>query len=203
MNKPFNSRSSIRKEEHNNDTFITPKNAIIPLIEALDIQDGDRIYDGCCGYGDNENNIAKVIAKHKDIQYYGTDLEMGIKFVKGNIEIDDEKNYNNNMIFINKSTLYENIFKSNILVSNPPFNQKDIFMGYYLELFRLDKNKKVALLMPLTTLGGAKYKKLYDAYGYPSILAFSKRVQFIDGKSSNVDVGWFIWDNKPTWIKSV
>ena len=51
MNKPFNSRSTKKVEEHKNDTFKTPESAIIPLIEALHIQDGDIIYDGCCGYG--------------------------------------------------------------------------------------------------------------------------------------------------------
>lgn len=212
MNKPFNSRSSIRKEEHNNDTFITPKNAIIPLIDALGIQDGDRIYDCCCGHGDNHHRIGKVIAEHKDITYDGFDLvQDGIevyphKYSRKNVvpSIRDNKepsNYVPDDIYIK---IYE---QTDWLISNPPYGRhpeggilKHLFIDFYLDTVSdADQIKGVALLLPITTLAGKSYSELYKKYGYPSLLLFTSRVQFIAEKQSNVDVAWFIWkrDEQP------
>lgn len=202
---PFNSRSSVQKEEHEHDTFITPENAIIPLIYALGIKNGDKVYDCCCGHGDNHHRIGKVIAKHKKISYGGFDL------VQDDIELYPRKHFDGSIVeptfrknkFPNEDVadIYNEMYNSDWLISNPPYGRhkeggilKHLFMFNYLSSYKaISFIKGVALLLPITTLAGKSYADIYKQFGYPSLLLFTSRVQFIEAKSSNVDVAWFIW----------
>lgn len=77
--------------------------------------------------------------------------------------------------------------KYDIIVTNPPYSQKDKFIE---ECYR--RGKPFALLLPITALEGIKRQKMYNKYGI-QILFPEKRIDFNGKKAVWFYTAWFCW----------
>jgi hypothetical protein len=106
---------------------------------------------------------------------FGTDLETGTDF----------------LVTVKKA---ENI------VTNPPFTLKTEFIRHSQECAR----RKIALLVPLSTLSGIKRSRLFQDRAFPlrTVYIFAKRLTF--DPYGEAAAGWFIWERgfrgKPTLV---
>ena len=218
MSKPFNTRSTTMKEEHKNDTFITPKQNIIDLgnyIKNNDIIKYSCFYnkllflDFCCGTGENKDNIYNnikdiIIFDKRQHCYVGSDIDKLelTSNIKNNIESLKKLIYNKT-----KSKLSD--FKDIIIIMNPPYKIKNIFLKTVIELrrevFETKKKEYVNnkgyyqdglifsyfILLPTASFSSVARKKILQETEKPFLLANSKRIQFVDNCSSNLDTAWF------------
>ena len=76
-------------------------------------------------------------------------------------------------------------FDFDIIVTNPPYSIKDDFLKRCYEL-----NKPFALLLPITAIQGVTRYPYFKFNGI-EILAFNRRVQFIQAKKVWFAVAWF------------
>lgn len=221
MSKPFNTRSTTIKEEHKNDTFITPRQNIIDLgnyIKNNDIIKYSFFYnkilflDFCCGTGENKDNIYNnikdiIIFDKRQHCYVGSDID----------ELELTNNIKNNIeslkkIIYNKTKSKLSDFKDIIIIMNPPYKIKNIFLKTVIELRRevfetkMNEYKGIYkgigdpktslifsyfILLPTASFSSVARKKILQETEKPFLLANSKRIQFVDNGSSNLDTAWF------------
>lgn len=217
MSKPFNTRSTTIKEEHKNDTFITPRQNIIDLgnyIKNNNLIKYSCFYtkllflDFCCGTGENKDNIYNnikdiIIFNKRQHCYVGSDIDKLelTSNIKNNIESLKKLIYNKT-----KSKLSD--FKDIIIIMNPPYKIKNIFLKTVIELrrevfetkmneYKSSGNLKTSLLfsyfilLPTASFSSVVRKKILQGTEKPFLLANSKRIQFVDNGSSNLDTAWF------------
>lgn len=187
--KPFNARSNIIKTEHVNDTFITPVKNIHQLGKWLTnkILGNQKwcIVDFSCGSNEHRDNIYNNIKSYfnESSVYFGSDIK----------DFEITKNIDKNVTYLIKEIDKVNINKYPvIIIMNPPYSMKDIFIETTLAL---QEHYKIYaciyfLLLPTSTMSGLKRSKMWGKH-VPYLLSHSRRVQFIEGKSSNLDISWF------------
>lgn len=217
MIKPFNTRSTTIKEEHKNDTFITPRQNIIDLgnyiknnnlIKNRYSSSGVLFLDFSCGTGENKdniyNNIKDIIFDEKPHCYVGSDID----------ELELTNNIKNNIESL-KNIIYDNTgsklsnFLNICIIMNPPYKIKNIFLETVIELrkevFKKRENKSSEsfedslknlifsyfILLPTASFSSIYRKKILQETQKPFLLANSKRIQFVDNGSSNLDTAWF------------
>lgn len=216
MSKPFNTRSNTIKEEHKNDTFITPRQNIIDLgnyiknnnlIKNVYPQSGVLFLDFSCGTGENKdniyNNIKDIIFDKKPHCYVGSDID----------ELELTNNIKNNIESL-KNIIYDKTgskltdFLNICIIMNPPYKIKNIFLETVIELRRevFETKKKeyinsvdyidsflfsYFILLPTASFSSVYRKKILKETQKPFLLANSKRIQFVDNSSSNLDTAWF------------
>ena len=78
-----------------------------------------------------------------------------------------------------------------IIVSNPPYSKKDQVLKKLYEI-----GKPFMMLLPATTLSSKKRFELFSEYGV-EILAFDKRIDYIEGKSNFFASAYFCWQVLP------
>lgn len=216
MNKPYNTRSKVVKDKHINDTFITPRQNIIDLgnyisnnklISNIYSSSGVLFLDFCCGTGENKdniyNNIKDIIFTEKPHCYVGSDID----------ELELTNNIKNNIkslknIIFDKTGSELSNFLDIVIIMNPPYKLKNIFLETVIELRRevfetKTKEYKSSLsykggllfsyfiLLPTSSFSGVNRKKILQETQKPFLLANSRRIQFVDNGSSNLDTAWF------------
>jgi hypothetical protein len=181
MTKPFNSRSDNRKPEHSDDTFVTPDNALEPIINFLKsskiIKKGISLYDPCSGHGENKDRFYKKM------------LDMGVEL--GYYEGNDSRE--GGIYYDKLNNFYDK--KVDLIMANPPYNAKDVFIEMCLR-HRSEYNSNLALLMPVATFSGLARYEMFKKFGFPTLVGYNRRPQFVKGGSSNLDVAWFIWSDE-------
>jgi len=155
-----------------NDEFFTPRNAVLPLLEYLETDrhppscrefpgDGNKIiYWEPCATG-GKSGIASAMREY-DYAVIATEYEK-LDF------LTDEPD-----------------FDFDVIVTNPPYSQKDAFIRRCYEL-----GKPWAMLMPITALEGITRGDLFREHGV-ELLVLDRRVQFQNGKKGCwFNTSWF------------
>lgn len=180
----FNSRSKNRLLEHKNDRFVTPAWCVDVLCKHLEKNNLDKNISCAIDFSCGETSLAtklKMYFNNKDIFEINSDIE---DFV------DEETCFKSRVVKYNLNKGLK------ILIMNPPYNQKDVFIEKTIAFVDFAEDSIGALLLPTTSLNGVKRSKIYNQYDVRlNIIALSKRPLFM-GKSSNLDVSWFIWSKK-------
>ena len=84
------------------------------------------------------------------------------------------------------------------IVTNPPYKVAKEFVEHAINISQ--KGNKIAMLLKLTFLEGAKRKDLFEKYPFKTLYVFSKRVMcakngdFEKYASSAVAYGWYVWE---------
>lgn len=97
----------------------------------------------------------------------------------------------------------ENDYEYDVLFTNPPFSLKDAFIEKVLK-----DGKPSALILPLSSIGGQKRRKLFEKYSFPHIIMPNKRISFTDEngvkrKASNFDSVFLIFNTEKHDIEYV
>jgi hypothetical protein len=129
------------KQTPESDLMYTPSYAVEPLVKYLKLLGKPVIW---CPFDTKESNYVKVLSEY---------------FTVISTHIDDGKDF-----FIYEPEHYD------IIISNPPFSQKDAVLKRLYEL-----NKPYAMLFPVPTLQGVKRFKYMKDIQY---LGFDKRINF-------------------------
>jgi len=79
-------------------------------------------------------------------------------------------------------------FADNI-ITNPPFNNAVNIVRHALWLSR----RQTAMLLPTWFLNRRHAKPLFQL-GLKCLLPFTKRVQFVVGRSCDFEVAWYVWE---------
>lgn len=84
----------------------------------------------------------------------------------------------------------------NHVITNPPYKYAEKFVRHALS----QTDGKVAMLLKLQFLEGAKRKKLFEVYPPKTVYVFSKRLKMYregedTGKSSMLAFAWFVWEH--------
>lgn len=117
-------------EGKNGGQFYTPRCVVATLVEILNPQPGDRLYDPCCGSGGMFVQSEKFIEAHGgrvgDIAVYGQEsnattwrlarMNLAIRGIDGDLGKENADTF--------KSDLHKDI-KADIVIANPPFNDSD------------------------------------------------------------------------------
>jgi hypothetical protein len=154
------------------DELYTPEYAVKPLVPYLhEIKDWLRLHEHfahlrqhlptfweCTGKG---STITKVL-RSEGFRVFETHIDDGIDFLK-----DDPP------------------FHYDIIISNPPFSQKNLFLKRAFEL-----GKPFAFLLPLNTLTTEIRGKLFKKHGI-SVLVLDKRIDYTGKKKPWQNTSWF------------
>lgn len=154
------------------DFYPTPDFATIELLKREKFN--GSIYECACGDG----AIAKLLPKENKI--YATDLydrgygKSGVDFIK-----HDFKGW-----------------KCNNIITNPPYSLAQDFIEKALQV----TTDKVAMLLKLQFLEGAKRYDMFKSTPFKKILVFSKRLTLsrngVKQKNSGmICFAWFIWEH--------
>ena len=142
---PLNKGYLTAKTDKASDEVFTPEYAVLPLIKYLTLFNPQATI--WCPFDSANSQYVKVFRK------------FGFKVIHSHI--DEDKNF----------FFYEPDEHYDIIISNPPFSQKDNVLK---RLYELDK--PYAVLMPLNVLQGQKrFKYLKDI----EILVFDKRINYL------------------------
>lgn len=131
------------------DNQYTPRYAVEPLLEFLQLN--TIIW---CPFDDETSEFVKVF-KENGYQVIASSIESGQDFFQ-----------------------YEPEGYYDIIISNPPFSQKDKILKRLVEL-----HSPYAMLLPLPTLQG---EKRYDSIKDCEALIFDKRINFYKDKEHNI-----------------
>jgi len=124
-----------------------------------------KVWECACG----EGHITTVL-NHYGLEVVETDIAFGQNF----LEIDKPL--------------------GDIIVTNPPFEQKDDFLKHCYEL-----GVPFALLLPLTAIGGVQRGKYFSKYGL-ELLIPDRRINFIYDNAKKAcwfHSAWFCWNILP------
>lgn len=133
----------------NGDNQYTPRYAVEPLLEFID--ESDIIW---CPFDDETSEYVKVF-RENGYKVIATSIENGKDF----FEYEPEERYT-------------------IIISNPPFSQKDKILRRLTNL-----QMPYAMLLPLPTLQG---EKRYDDINTCEALIFDKRINFYKDKEHTI-----------------
>lgn len=87
------------------------------------------------------------------------------------------------------------------IITNPPFNLADAFVSHALRLSTQARWRFVAMLLPLTFLGGlGRGRDIFARWGGPELLVSSRRISLWPGGvepeaggTSTITYAWFVW----------
>ena len=172
------------------------------------------VIDFCCGKGAilnrlNTNLYKESFITHKKVKFIGSDLTVRknnkneyINVANVSIDMFDIDREDGSLIY---SLFRNSSIPSEIhIVMNPPFNQLDKTMEYYLQLKKKYPNiKSLSLLHSVRALEGQRRHKILEEHGYPTlILNMTKRQSFNTyfGEEKRewtppFSVCWSIWDD--------
>jgi hypothetical protein len=88
---------------------------------------------------------------------------------------------------------YKPNFDFNLIITNPPFSIKDLFITRTLHYCSFPRNKKACLLLPLTALEGKARGKLFDNQDL-SIIIPNRRAQFTKAGRVAFTSAWFCFN---------
>lgn len=155
-----------------NDFYATPHSATRALFATEKFEGG--LWEPSCGDGQ-----ICMVAKECGHEIVGTDL------------IDRGYSEGSRDFLQEKSLLAPNI------VTNPPFKLAEPFIRHSLELGA----EKVAMLLRLQFLEGARRRKMFESTPLARVLVFSKRIPRMHNPdyegpkcSSLIAFAWFVWD---------
>ncbi len=149
------------------------------------------------------NNIKDIIFDKKPHCYVGSDID----------ELELTNNIKNNIESL-KNIIYDKTgsklsdFLNICIIMNPPYKIKNIFLETVIELrrevFEIKKKEYINsvayidsllfsyfILLPTASFSSVYRKKILQETQKPFLLANSKRIQFVDKGSSNLDTAWF------------
>lgn len=164
----------VSKGRPKDDFYPTPPYATIALLEREKF--GGNFLEPCCGDGSMSEVIQKYYPNQEIYSYDLYDRGYGLP------------GYD----FL--TTDFSNMKIDNI-ITNPPFNLAQEFVEKSLEI----ANKKVALLMKIQFLEGAKRYHLFKSTPLEKVYVFSKRLTFSRNgvklkNSGMICYSWFVWN---------
>lgn len=165
--------STITRDRDGRDHFVTPEYAVEPLIKH--IPKDWQVWE--CTDGALTSGITSALRKHGCTVVTNKDWQVD---------------------FIEDEMPREFMMRTNAIITNPPFNQKDAFIGACM--FYACKYPHLAwgLLLPLTALEGVYRGALWDSLDTKlQLLVLNKRVEYIkpEGGGSNwFNSSWFTYN---------
>jgi hypothetical protein len=146
-----------------NDFYITPSEVTIALLRFLSLPKNTLFWECACGDG----SMVKTIGK-EGYSVIGTDLADGTNFLK------------------------EKSPKGDFIITNPPFNVADRFIGTALKM-----RVPFAFLLKCQYWHSKKRLDLFQLRTPKYVLPLTWRPDFLFGGSPVMDVLWTMWDVVP------
>lgn len=192
MASPNTKRSEVISS---NDLYNTPAEAIYPILPYVDgwITPGSRVLDPCSG----NDAITDVI---------------GANYPLANVIGNEPNGYgipDFEYDFLNLTAAQKADLKSDIIISNPPYNKAIDFILAGFEIAPI----QMVLLRTLFLEGGKKYNKLFSLGKLRSVYQFIDRISCTKGPnreptSNAISYMWYLFDNswngspELIWVKS-
>ena len=153
-----------------NDEYYTPREAIYPLIKYignLTHKKKNIVIWEPTDFGGSE--ITKTFKENGFPNVFGTHINEGFNFLTDEPHLDFD-----------------------IIITNPPFSEKDKFLQRAYEL-----GKPFCFLLPITSLEGKRRGEMFRKYGI-ECLVLDRRINFDKTKKNPwFGVGWFCWNVLP------
>ena len=165
-----NSGVGARRKNTGLDFYETPDWATRALVE-LENPTGN-IWEPCCGTGAISNSLNRC-----GLQVFSSDME--------------DRGFGSKLDFLRDDAPVE----PDWIITNPPYFCAERCIARAIHLTR-KRQGKVAFLMRLAFLEGQGRYEFFQETPPARVWVFSRRVNFIPGKSSAMPVAWFVWDHQ-------
>jgi hypothetical protein len=174
--------------------------------------------DVCCGVGENKDNLFNCFKKclndggadTSKISYFASDL---VDFELKKENINDYVNFIYDKTKLSKKIKDINSKLDVLIVMNPPYSNKNIFLEFCVEFHKEFEKRKFdiwkknedkfteninitsMLLLPCSSFSSIGRIDLFNYFDNTSFVGYNKRPNFVKGKHSNLDVCWFVLNN--------